>query len=90
MEDKAFALSVYKRSPRLYKYLRAYFQLPSKRTLQTVLAKISLELGVNETILDLLKIQVNKLNEKEKICSISFDEIHLQKSLFYNQSKQKS
>ncbi|XP_072756955.1 uncharacterized protein [Anoplolepis gracilipes] len=38
-EDKAFALSIYKRSPRVYKYLSTYFQLPLSRTLKYILLR---------------------------------------------------
>jgi len=46
-EDKTFALSVYKRSPRVYKYLSAFFQLPSPRTLKILLSKVPFNTGIN-------------------------------------------
>jgi hypothetical protein len=56
--DKAFALSVYKKSPRLYKYLQVYFQLPSSRTLKAILAKIPFDTGINPSVLEHLRRQV--------------------------------
>ncbi|KAF2903322.1 hypothetical protein ILUMI_02867 [Ignelater luminosus] len=56
-EDKAFALSLYKPSPRLYRYLENQFELPSIRTLKTVLSKIPFASGLNPAILNYLKTQ---------------------------------
>ncbi|CAH1382897.1 unnamed protein product [Tenebrio molitor] len=46
IQNKAFALSMYKKSPRLYRYIQAYFQLPSTRTLKHLLSKIPFECGL--------------------------------------------
>jgi hypothetical protein len=46
IQDKAFALSMYKKCRRLYRYIQAYFQLPSTRTLKHLLSKIPFECGL--------------------------------------------
>ncbi|EFA13388.1 DNA transposase THAP9-like Protein [Tribolium castaneum] len=67
-EDKAFALSLYKRSPRLYKYLQVHFQLPSSRTLKAILAKIQFDTGINPGILEHLKNHVSKMKHADRYC----------------------
>jgi len=54
-QDKAFALSICKRGSRLYKFLREHFELPSPRSLQRVLSKISFETGINKALLEQLQ-----------------------------------
>ncbi|KAF2904270.1 hypothetical protein ILUMI_01902, partial [Ignelater luminosus] len=87
-EDKAFALSLYKRSPRLYRYLENQFELPSIRTLKTVLSKIPFASGLNPAILNYLKTQVSQMTELEKFVTIAFDEISLAKGFYYEGNKQ--
>ncbi|KAF2891482.1 hypothetical protein ILUMI_14691, partial [Ignelater luminosus] len=86
--DKAFALSLYKRSPRLYRYLEIQFELPSIRTLKTVLSKIPFASGLNPAILNYLKTQVSQMTELEKFVTIAFDEISLAKGFYYEGNKQ--
>ena len=50
VDDKIFALSIFKRSPKLYKHLSSLFILPSVRLLKSVLSKIPFEPGINEAI----------------------------------------
>ncbi|CAH0562806.1 unnamed protein product [Brassicogethes aeneus] len=55
-DDKAFALSMYKRSGKLYRYLSTHFSLPSIPTLKNLLGKIQLSTGINELYLEHLKL----------------------------------
>ncbi|KAF2891477.1 hypothetical protein ILUMI_14696, partial [Ignelater luminosus] len=87
-EDKAFALSLYKRIPRLYRYLENQFELPSIRTLTTVLSKIPFASGLNPAILNYLKTQVSQMTELEKFVTIAFDEISFAKGFYYVGNKQ--
>lgn len=65
-EDKAFALSIYKRSPRVYKYLSMYFQLPSSRILKYILSKIPFDTGINKLLLKQLKVKTNEMHELDR------------------------
>ncbi|KAF2899238.1 hypothetical protein ILUMI_06937 [Ignelater luminosus] len=87
-QDKALALSLYKRSPRLYKYLQVHFHLPSSRTLKGILAKIQFDTGINSEILDRLKKQFNKMKPADRNCNLLFDEISLSLGFHYEQGKQ--
>lgn len=50
-KEKCFALSIYKRSPRTYRFLRQHITLPSETTLKEVLADIVLKPGVSPFLL---------------------------------------
>nr|XP_015838949.1 PREDICTED: uncharacterized protein LOC107398640 [Tribolium castaneum] len=87
-QDKAFALSVYKRSPRLYKYLQTYFQLPSSRTLKAILSKIPFGPGINEAILGHLQGEVIKMKSQNRFCTLIIDEISLSHGFHYEAHQQ--
>ena len=89
IKDKAFALSIYKRSPRLYRYLRAFFQLPSIRGLQTVLSSIPFTCGIIKPVLEHLGLQMRSLDEFDRCCTLMFDEMSLCSGLYYERHKQK-
>jgi cobalamin biosynthesis Mg chelatase CobN len=81
IQDKAFALSMYKKSPRLYRYLQAYFQLPSTRTLKHLLSKIPFECGLVKPVIENLKLHVESMDELDRCCTLIFDEVSLCKDL---------
>jgi len=87
-QDKAFALSMYKRGPRLYKFLRQYFELPSPRSLQRILSKIPFETGINKTLLEQLKVKIDEIDEQNRYASLIFDEMSLSKGFHYEAHKQ--
>lgn len=87
-EDKSFALSMYKRSPRLYRYLAAYFQLPSTRTLKGILSKIPFSTGISTTLLQQVKLKIADMSELDKCCSLIFDEISLSNGFHYEPQRQ--
>ena len=89
-QDKIFALSLYKRSPKLYRYLSVYFQVPSTRTLKTILSNIPLDTGINKPLLDHLKNVCQTMNKLDKCCSLIFDEISLSSGFFYDANKDKA
>lgn len=88
-EDKAFALSLFKRSPKLYNYLRNIFQLPSPRSLQLILASIPFECGLLKPVLEHLKIHVENMDEIDRYCALIFDEMSLSSGLYYESHKQR-
>lgn len=88
LEDKVFALSLYKRGPRLYPYLLNYFDIPSPRTLKEILSCIPFNPGLNDCILNQLKIAVAEMAEHDKFCCLLFDEMSLDSTLQYDQYNQ--
>lgn len=84
IDDKVFALSLYKQSGKAYKVLANMFALPSRKSILDLLRKIPFEAGINQRIFDHLKLAVGKIKNKlDKYCSVIFDEISLSASLQY-------
>lgn len=88
LEETVFALSLYKRGPRLYSYLLNYFDFPSPSTLKHILSCIPFNPGLNDFILNQLKIAVAEMAEHDKFCCLLFDEMSLDSTLQYDQYNQ--
>lgn len=84
VDDKIFALSLYKQSPRGYRYLQKVFALPSKSTINKVLALVPMETGINTTIFKCLEDSVKSMAKETKVCVLMFDEIFLDAGLTYS------
>jgi len=54
-EDKMLALSLLKRSPKSYSFLRLLLPLPSRRTLQSVLSTVHFAAGINAHVSDVFQ-----------------------------------
>ncbi len=86
---KAFAISVYYKSPTCYRFLRTRLKLPSKSAITLWLSKLKFREGLCKNLLNALKIRVGRLRPEDKICSLIFDEISLKKSLEYDPAQDK-
>lgn len=86
-EDKIFALSLLKQSPRAYKVLRNTFALPSRKSLVNLLNQIPFEVGINLAVMNVLKESVDKMEFLDKHCILMFDEMSLQTSLTYEKHR---
>ncbi|KAH1021550.1 hypothetical protein HUJ04_011049 [Dendroctonus ponderosae] len=84
LDDKIFALSIYKQSGKGYRFLSKIFSLPSRKTLVKVLRKIPFHFGINPDIFNHLNERVRKLTVLDRNCGLMFDEIALQLGLQYN------
>jgi len=84
LNDKITALSIYKTSPKGYKFLSSLFALPSKKTLSNLLHKIKFHAGVNNHIINNLKYQAEKLEQLDKNCTLLFDEMALGTNIMYD------
>lgn len=84
LDDKILALSIFKTSPKGYKFLSSIFTLPSISTLNTVLTKIPFTPGINLHIQENLKHQTSKLKSIDKKCVLLFDEMALNPGLKYD------
>lgn len=82
LEDKLFALAIYKRSARAYRFLRSYIMLPSESTLKSLLQNVPLEPGICPALLNALKGKISKMKAKDKNCVLLFDETFLSGGLF--------
>ncbi|CAH0731064.1 unnamed protein product, partial [Brenthis ino] len=81
---KIACLAIYKRSPKIYRYLQHLLPLPTAKTLQTILKKIPMEPGINKQVLEHLH-KISKQKQKlDKCCCLLFDEIALKPKLNFN------
>lgn len=85
IEDKLFALALFKRSPRQYRFLCCLLVIPSIRTLQRVLHALPLQPGLNEALIKHLGENLKKEDRMDPCCILMFDEIFIRKRLFYNE-----
>ncbi|CAB3252444.1 unnamed protein product [Arctia plantaginis] len=86
-EEKVLALALYKQGPRAYRWLRNIFILPSPLTLSRMISTASLKAGINENIFKELKTRAEKMNTKQKLCLLLFDEISLMPHFDYNRKR---
>lgn len=86
IKDKAFALALSKRGPKLYKFLANIFYLPSVETLRKFMREIPINSGLSNCIFETLKAKIATFKDiKEKCCVLLFDEVKLSSGLHYNE-----
>lgn len=76
-EQKLLSVTLQKQSPKGYKMLQKIFILPSKRTLSKFMRNVLVTPGLNANVMAHLKATVQKWDDKQKLCSIMFDEVAL-------------
>lgn len=84
--EKQLALSLFYKSPSNYKFLmkKLGFSLPSLSTIQSWLKVNNMRTGVENVLINKLKLKVESMTIDEKQCVLMFDEISLKKNLKYN------
>jgi hypothetical protein len=87
LEEKIFALTLYKASGKGYKLLSKIFALPSVRTLTNLLNNLPFTPGINKQLFNSLGETVKRLSNKDKHSILLFDEIYIDSNLYYNQKK---
>jgi len=85
LQDKLLSLSMFKNSPKGYRFLSTIFALPSKKTLNNLLNRVPFEAGINDHIIKNLTHQASKLKPNDRLCSLVFDEMAIDPSLTYSQ-----
>ncbi|KAG8236871.1 hypothetical protein J437_LFUL017075 [Ladona fulva] len=83
-EDKIFALSIYKRSPKCYALLQHFLLLPCVRTLTKTLNSVPFNVGINDSLFESLKQTLAESRDIEKCCILLFDEMSLGEGFKYN------
>lgn len=90
VDDKIFALSLFKQSGKAYSTLSKVFALPSRKLINDLLKKVPFETGINKRIFEHLKGSVKKLKNKlGRFCTVIFDEVSISTSLQFNESSGK-
>ena len=81
--EEARALALYFQGPRAYRFLQKRYVLPHPRTLRRKMEVIQMRPGFHDAVLAHMKGKFAEASEKDKLCVISFDEIHLKPRLAY-------
>lgn len=77
-EDIASTISLRSVSPKAYRYLRARnYPLPALSTLRRWASKFDISQGILKSVLTLMKKKSRELNETERLCILSFNEVYL-------------
>jgi len=84
-EDKMLALSLLKRSPKSYSFLRLLLPLPSRRTLQSVLNTIHFAAGINAHVFGALQHSLQRMSDRDRYCCLLFDEMSIRENVRFNQ-----
>jgi len=79
------ALSLLKRSPKSYSFLRLLFPLPSRRTLQSVLSNVHFTAGINAHVFGALQHSLQKMSDRDRYCCLLFDEMSIRENVRFNQ-----
>ena len=86
---RTFALGLYFQSPRAYRYLSRFFILPSTRMLRYYLNRINVEVGWSDANFKLLTDKAKNMDNKDRVCGITFDAISIKSGIYYDISKDK-
>ncbi|XP_070381046.1 uncharacterized protein [Dermacentor albipictus] len=81
---KKFALHLNFRGPRAYRFLAPIFSLPTQRTLRRWLCNFRMSPGVIPGIIQSISASTHAWNERDRVCTLMFDEIALKKNLSYD------
>jgi hypothetical protein len=83
--EKIMALSLFKKGPKTYRFLRQFIPLPVKSTLVSLLKTIPLKTGLNSEIFTHFASVVENFEiEKDKYCALLFDEMSIRPQLTYD------
>ena len=88
-EEKVQALSIFKKSPAVYTHMANLFTVPSKTVLRNYLSEISLDTGINMSIVKHLTDLTKNLTLKDKQLSAWWDEAHVHPHVAYDFKKDK-
>lgn len=84
-QEILFAIGIYKRSPKCYRYFTDYMQLPSESTLKRAFSKISLKPGINDVIFGALSKAAKRLTSKDLLCNVVMDETIIKRRAIFNE-----
>jgi hypothetical protein len=82
---KNYCLRMYFMGPKLYKTILVNtFCLPGRRVLLKFIQYIELLPGLNEVVLNTLKLKVGTFQQEDKLCMLCVDEMSIKVNIFYN------
>lgn len=85
--QKSLSLSMYKQSPKKYRFLRRFLILPGKSTLGRHRAHLVFQSGIDPKLMAIIKLKVNELTEEQKLSVLCWDEVSLTPHIDYDSSR---
>lgn len=82
-DDKVFAIALYKRGPRSYRFLQRFVKLPSRATIMNFLKTVPFNTGINKDLFFKLQKRIVKMPKTDRIATLMFDEVSLSPNLTY-------
>lgn len=88
-KQKSLCLAMYKKGPKSYRFNETWCCLPTKRTLGRYSAQLIFQSGVDSKVLAAMKNIITGWPQKDKFCTVGWDEVSLNEHLDYCQSLDK-
>lgn len=88
-KQKSLCLAMYKQGPKAYRFNETWCCLPTKRTLGRYSAQLIFKSGVDTKMLQAIQTTVTEWPQKDKYCTIGWDEVSLNEHLDYCHSLDK-
>ncbi|XP_008546287.1 uncharacterized protein LOC103570355 isoform X2 [Microplitis demolitor] len=83
-EEILFAIGIYKRSPKCYRFLMNYILLPSEITMRRAFIILDLKPGINNSIIEGLKKAAERMTDPlDRYCTVVMDESSIKPRLSY-------
>ncbi|KAH9644402.1 hypothetical protein HF086_006430 [Spodoptera exigua] len=89
LQEKIASLSIFKQSPKGYRFLRFFFILPAQQTLIKLVQICNIKPGINSNIFSQLKNKADNMKIEQRLCVVMFDEVSLKSNVAYNERKDK-
>lgn len=85
-DEKNLALSIFYKSPSTYKFLRnsKNINLPAESSIRRWIGNSKFKTGFNPNVFKQLKIKADTMDEKERYCTLVFDEMKIKHFLEYS------
>ena len=74
---KSIAVSLYHASGKAYRTLSKLFKLQTKSSLRHYISRMPAATGIPQSALNIIKKNVDSVNELEKLCTLCMDELFL-------------
>ncbi|KAL4113524.1 hypothetical protein QTP88_017136 [Uroleucon formosanum] len=86
-EFKQFALTIWFFGPKVYRFLKSAWCLPTIRTLQRVSERWEINAGFNNFVFEILKLKLKIMSDESKQCVMCIDEMSLKSFVYYHIKK---
>lgn len=86
-EDRQFALELFFMASEAYRFYRPLYLLPTVRQLWRHIRNWDMPPGLNDNVLNALRLKIKSLPPTERHCSLCVNEMRLKPHLFYNLSR---